>query len=96
MHIYALVDPRTELVRYVGCSVDPAKRLTKHMYGSGASRPMREWCLGLRALGLKPSMLILERNTASPIEAEQNWINIFRAAGSDLLNIRRVHIPSAI
>jgi hypothetical protein len=33
-YIYALIDPRTDEVRYIGKSIEPNKRLKSHIYAS--------------------------------------------------------------
>lgn len=56
--IYVLVDPRTNVVRYVGCTEDAKKRAASH-----ASHPIRstkEWVKELRDLGLKPQLRVID------------------------------------
>lgn len=65
MSVYALRDPRTGAVRYVGRSHSPEHRLRQHMQGRSPARP---WCDELRALGLTPDMQILGPGT------EADWI----------------------
>lgn len=58
-YVYALIDPRDERVRYIGCSIDPYKRLVSHLY-SGDLFNVREWSRELRPLGLIPRIVILD------------------------------------
>jgi hypothetical protein len=56
--IYALVDPRTEVVRYVGQTVDVVRRCRAH-FGAGAENRVAAWVKGLRAGGVEPRVDIL-------------------------------------
>jgi hypothetical protein len=92
--IYALVDPRTHKVMYVGQSIDIASRYKQHCglpqgYGlSGRSK----WLIELRLLGLKPSLLILEEVKAQAVltETERKWIHHYRTKGEAQCNIAMV------
>ena len=59
--IYALVDPRDNLVHYVGLSIDAENRLNGHLRGSGGSNQERKWLLELKKMGLAPILRILEK-----------------------------------
>lgn len=58
IYIYALVDPRDGLIRYVGQSVDPEKRLAHHLTRYTSIR-VWTWTSKLRRLGLKPQVVRL-------------------------------------
>lgn len=60
--IYALVDPRTKLVCYVGNTVQPLKtRLCCHVSSRDIERsPKAAWIRSLVALGLRPSIKALQ------------------------------------
>ena len=85
--IYALVDPRTREVRYVGKSVYPRKRLRAHVAaGDLASENARDrWIGGLRFFDLAPELLLLEE-AEDWGEAERRWVALFRAIGCRLAN----------
>src|SRR5258708_6952817 len=78
--IYALVDPRDNLVHYVGLSVDAESRLDGHLTGSGGSIQKRKWLLELRKARLVPTLRILEKIEPGSeaytlaCEAELYWI----------------------
>lgn len=61
-YIYALVDPRTKEIRYVGKTINPSQRLIKHTtpwyYNDGTHKG--RWIKQLIQLGLKPEMTILK------------------------------------
>lgn len=85
--VYALRDPRTSEVRYVGMT-HRRERLNEHVY-----RPKRErthvacWIKSLSAEGLRPEMVTLEEGIgASWAECEQYWIAVLRTLGARLTN----------
>jgi len=78
--IYALIDPRTREVRYVGQTHDPQARYKGHL-GSDSNkifwpRSKKDWIGSLKALGLRPEMVILEQvePSANVYEREFRWI----------------------
>lgn len=56
--IYALAEPTTGEVRYVGKSQNPRYRISSHASRSGAPL-VREWIASLRADGAEPALVIL-------------------------------------
>jgi hypothetical protein len=86
--IYALVDPRTDKIRYVGKTTWPlAHRLRTHMADATAKPHTRRarWVNGLRAEALRPTIRALEVvPTAEWETAERRWIR--RLAHCDLTN----------
>jgi hypothetical protein len=87
--IYGLIDTRTGQLRYVGKSVNPRRRLEKHLRESrNGPRNHREcWLKGLQEAGFLPELFIIEEVLAAEwIEAEQFWIAYFRFLGCDLVN----------
>lgn len=87
--IYALVDPRTDVLRYVGMTKHPRKRYWRHCHPGPRNRTHRaQWIRALKQSGLKPEFIPLEE-VASDDEAaisERFWIASLRAAGALLLN----------
>lgn len=86
-YVYALCEPTTGAMRYVGKSSNPAKRFAAHL-SSTASESVRAWVTSLAA---PPRLEII---VAAPTEAEaalleQKWIAKLRASGSKLLNRTR-------
>ena len=85
--IYALVDPETDSVRYVGKANRPEVRLINHLNEIGSTRKCR-WVAALVKRGLGPRLIILE-DVAEEVwqEAEVRWIVHFRSEGADLTNL---------
>lgn len=83
--IYALLDPRTEAVRYVGWSFDSKRRLKGHLRDKSKTHKAC-WIRSLLALGLEPKMTILETGTGNWASQERWWIAKSRFYGADLTN----------
>jgi len=89
-HIYALVDPRTKAVRYVGKSVRLSDRLRHHRNGrNNDDNPHKfRWLDQLKRLGLKPLVVILESGEGEAwVESERKWIMHFRRTEAPLTNL---------
>lgn len=85
--IYALCEPDTCEIRYVGKAKNAQRRFHNHLYASEASSlPSQKWVVALRKMGREPLMFILEWSKDWE-EAERRWISIFREDGARLLNI---------
>lgn len=85
--IYALIDPCTGLVRYVGITAQPlAKRFSKHlqMARRGEQNHRSAWIRSLLAQNKVPLMLLIE--TCSERDRERFWISHYRSAGINLTN----------
>lgn len=80
--VYALTDPRTDEIRYIGKSANPAQRLASHASRSGAVA-VRNW---IKSVGA-PGMRILGEfaNETFALVEEQTWIRKLHATGR-LLN----------
>lgn len=90
--IYALRDPRNDLIRYVGKTVKTLrKRVADHLHEAIWRRSHNHRVRWLRVLiraGLSPRVELLETiiDGGDWIAAEQKWIRCFRAAGYRLVN----------
>lgn len=82
--IYALIDPNTFHVRYVGKACDVNARLKAHLRDPSDTRKAR-WIRSIMRTGAMPIVLILERDPDDWKEAERRWIAHF-AAEFDLTN----------
>lgn len=90
VYIYALRDPETLSIRYVGKTVDPKLRLRKHCTRKENNYKF-SWVTSLRERGLKPEMVILEELEVERDEEwqpyEQKWILFMRSLGFCLTNL---------
>lgn len=91
VYIYALVDPVTNLVRYVVKTVNPARRFWVHVCLKGECHRAR-WIDQLRQSGLSPRIEILE-SFDDPDDSkwqarEIYWIGWMRDEGYKLTNIK--------
>jgi GIY-YIG catalytic domain len=78
VYIYALLDPRSNEVRYVGKTNNPVKRKNNHSSPSQAElhgRAKNKWVIELREIGLRPEFKILEEcDENNWNERERFWI----------------------
>lgn len=86
--IYALCDPKSHIIRYIGKSNDPEKRFKKHLTASiKAKTHLGNWLQLLNSIGLRPTLEILDEVVYSQWEFwEREYIRVFRAIGMDLVN----------
>jgi len=86
-HIYALADPRTGEVRYVGVANDANVRLVRHVKGRNGSTHCARWIKQLVDESLLPEVTVLETCEGDEwIEAERRWIADYRKEGARLTN----------
>lgn len=91
--IYALRDPLTDHVRYVGSAVDPKKRLSEHKADARRypDHPSLRWIQTTLAHG-GPRMQIIEITDLSRrVERERFWTWELTAVGAPLTN-RHAHM----
>lgn len=87
IYIYALIDPVTDRIRYIGKTDNPKRRFREHC--KDKSRVHRSaWIKGLTSKGLEPIMEILETlpDDADWQYAERGWISFTKRIGCDLTN----------
>jgi len=86
--IYALKEPDTGEIRYVGKSENPHKRFQSHIYPPKSEKSYRaNWVRSLRTRGLKPELEILDE--VSEVfwqQWEAAWIEFFMESGCNLVN----------
>ena len=95
-YIYALLDPGTESIRYIGKSDDPETRLFQHVYECKCvdrlplyDSAKQEWIRELLRAGAQPEMRILEMVPRRQHHAaERRWIRWAIERGHDLTNTR--------
>jgi hypothetical protein len=94
--IYALIDPRDHVVRYIGITRNIYKRLTEHMDDPWGNEGKKEWITERKQLGLSAEIEIFEVIEAGPdarkvaTEREEYWIQEYLRSGAPLLNIQGV------
>jgi hypothetical protein len=90
IYIYGLVDPRTDLIRYVGVADDPENRLIRHLYQRKADKTYKNrWLSKLWEKGLRPTIRIIDivDPTCEDWETiERFYIAAYRAVGFSLTN----------
>lgn len=89
--IYALVDPRTEEVRYIGYTGNLKNRYTTHCSLKDKGNPEKQaWVDELKALKLKPQLIVLEETPekADALLCEKSWIQAYLEQGAILTNVR--------
>ncbi|MDD5708181.1 MAG: hypothetical protein PHR35_19860, partial [Kiritimatiellae bacterium] len=75
-YIYKLVDPFSDEVKYVGCSVNPTQRSHGHYYRISASRDLAGWVRGLAQQGIMPILRVIEQcdSRATADAVEHFWV----------------------
>jgi hypothetical protein len=86
---YALIDPRTGVVMYVGLSDDIRDRYIGHSNAKGESNPRKnEWVAELDALGLKPTLSLVKKSyRPKKVEVEIKEICRLHRLGQCQLNM---------
>ena len=82
--IYALMDPRTEEVRYVGKAVEPLRRLSQHL-NHPTNLGMAMWFTEMEWDGVEPTLIPLEQ-TKHWQDRERFWVAYMWQRGEQLLN----------
>lgn len=88
--VYALIDPRSDELFYIGQTSDLARRRGEHQEGTDQLSGLR--VRQIRIAGFVPHVIVLERcrDMASALSAEIFWIELARARGMQLLNAQAV------
>ncbi|HLQ30848.1 MAG TPA: GIY-YIG nuclease family protein [Ktedonobacteraceae bacterium] len=89
--VYALADPRTDIVAYVGITNNLYTRFKKHLENQEPNRKKNEWIRQLQQAKLIPSVKLLETVSTWEIakQREVYWIRYYSAQRISLTNIRR-------
>lgn len=85
--IYALIDPETNKIRYIGKSIRPKERLQNHM-NEVANCHRSHWLQSLKAKGKKPYQVILQEleDGSDWQSCEVAWIKYGKSHGWPLTN----------
>lgn len=93
-YVYALTDPRTGNVRYIGATKAPETRLAVHL-NQPTNEKMGGWIEGLRKEGFKPSLEILESCPIEELPDKELKIIEEKSDDCDLLNgEKRIRYPN--
>ena len=87
--IYGLIDPRSNQIRYVGCTIQRVRdRLTQHIVTARKSNTGRsKWLNELEGLRLRPGITILEKvDPEHGHKREKFWTTKLIGEGADLTN----------
>lgn len=86
--VYALVQPDTEEVRYVGVTTSAESRRRQHLHETEirGNIEFMQWQTDLRARGLKPWFVVVHVVESDPIMWEQAWIRHWKTLGHRLVN----------
>jgi hypothetical protein len=85
--IYALIDPNTQEIRYLGKSDDPCRRLQGHLDDKRKTHKA-SWLKSLKDKEQKPILNIVEEVPFGQWhERERHWIAFYRKQGAPLTNM---------
>src|SRR5215469_11066715 len=89
--IYALIDPRTDKIGYIGVAKNLKQRLNQHVNVGGGNSEKDNWIQQLLNDGLMPSIRVLETVETKDIahKREAYWIQYYTKLGEQLTNISR-------
>ena len=87
--VYALGDPRTGEVHYIGISQDVYRRYAQHLNHPHINNVKNTWMEEIKQAGIVPTLAILETSVDDTIihEREKHWIQHYLALGAPLSNI---------
>ncbi|SRR6266699_880951 len=91
LSVYALSDPRTGEVKYIGLTNNVKRRYTDHISGKDKSNKAKQsWIDDLKTHNLLPTLTILEENLEKPagFQRERSWLQTYLEQGADLTNMR--------
>lgn len=96
-HVYTLTDPRTEVVYYVGMTIQPEVRYQGHLTCNGhdGNSEKYAWVRQLQSESVQPRMSILETVDDEQLarDRERYWIRMYSEQGMPLVNKRGIPCP---
>lgn len=86
-YVYALGDPRTGKIRYIGITSNLYQRYAQHLLRTHNPGNL-EWISELRSLDILPTLTVLESDVDESIifERENYWIEHYSQQGMELTN----------
>ena len=94
--VYVLIDPRDDVVRYVGITDQTTnRRLNQHLKCTDGNNEKSEWINALMAVGMKPKIKTIEEGLTlqEANERETYWIKHYLAGNIPITN--RAKAPSS-
>lgn len=86
-YIYALIDPRTDQIKYIGRSTKPKARLTEHLGDSKIKYSKKDlWIQELMKEGFIPELMIVDEFYNDVAFWEVFYIQLFKSWGYELTN----------
>lgn len=93
-YIYALLEPDTKEIRYIGKTIDPEKRLKSHINSANKvdkrykKSYVKNWIYSLLLKNKNPEMIIIEEvNNKNWQSREKYWIKFYKDEGCKLTNL---------
>lgn len=87
IYIYALQDPRDNLVKYVGKTTNLYQRFCDHLCKRPEDSKRTRWLKEITSVGLRPEMFVLEEvNSSNWMDDEKFWVEYLKSIGCPLLN----------
>lgn len=87
--VYALGDPRTGEIRYIGIAKNVYSRYAQHLNHPHPNKEKNAWIDEIKVAGVVPTLTILEPDVSENMiyEREKYWIQHYQALGASLTNI---------
>ncbi|MFL5628739.1 MAG: GIY-YIG nuclease family protein [Ktedonobacteraceae bacterium] len=94
--VYALIDPRDQVIRYIGITHDVYQRMRQHSRCIGDNAAKNAWIQELQEMQLMFIMQSIEqvKTLDQALERELYWIKHYLHQGVPLLNISGVQPPA--
>lgn len=89
--VYALSDPRTSEVRYIGMTHNVDQRYTQHIYLRDKSNQVKQtWIDDMKTHHLYPILTIIEEGLEKSIALvrEKYWLQVYLEQGANITNLR--------
>lgn len=91
VYIYALCDPESGAIQYIGQTKNIKKRLTTHLQCNDANERKNRWIASLLVRWQEPDIVVLsECDEKDADNKETEWIVRLRASGVGLLNTETI------
>lgn len=91
VYIYALCEPETLSVRYIGQTSNLYSRIQRHKVQCGENQRKEAWIKAIYDDGKRPTVVVLDMliDPRAAADAEIKWIEHYRQQGADLFNTKQ-------